>query len=43
MAAIQSRFEVAVPELPDHIEPASYSKLYIKSLHYGTDCAPVTS
>jgi hypothetical protein len=26
MGAIQSRFEVAVPELPDHIEPASYSK-----------------
>jgi hypothetical protein len=26
MGAIQSRFEVAVPELPDHIDPASYSK-----------------
>ncbi|KAG6893288.1 hypothetical protein C0992_010581 [Termitomyces sp. T32_za158] len=26
MAAIQSRFEVAVPELPDHIDPASYSQ-----------------
>ncbi|KAG5350224.1 hypothetical protein C0989_012043 [Termitomyces sp. Mn162] len=25
MAAIQSRFEVAVPELPDHIDPASYN------------------
>lgn len=25
MAAIQSRFEVAVPELPEHIDPASYS------------------
>jgi ATP-dependent RNA helicase UAP56/SUB2 len=25
MAQIQSRFEVAVPELPDHIEPATYS------------------
>jgi hypothetical protein len=25
MSAIQSRFEVAVPELPDHIDPASYS------------------
>ncbi|CAL1696697.1 unnamed protein product [Somion occarium] len=24
MSAIQSRFEVAVPELPDHIDPASY-------------------
>ena len=31
MAAIQSRFEVAVPELPDHIDPASYSKLSINS------------
>ena len=26
MAAVQSRFEVAVPELPDHIDPASYSE-----------------
>ena len=26
MAAIQSRFEVAVPELPDHVEPANYSE-----------------
>lgn len=26
MAAIQSRFEVAVPELPDAIDPASYSE-----------------
>lgn len=26
MAAIQARFEVAVPELPDHIDPASYSE-----------------
>ncbi|KAI0005369.1 hypothetical protein BJV74DRAFT_875326 [Russula compacta] len=26
MGAIQSRFEVAVPELPDHIDPASYIK-----------------
>ena len=32
MAAIQSRFEVAVPELPDHIDPASYSKLSINSI-----------
>ena len=30
MAAIQSHFKVAVPELPDHIDPASYSKLFIK-------------
>lgn len=29
MAAIQSRFEVAVPELPDHIDPASYSKFFV--------------
>lgn len=26
MSSIQSRFEVAVPELPDHIDPASYSE-----------------
>jgi ATP-dependent RNA helicase UAP56/SUB2 len=26
MSAIQQRFEVAVPELPDHIDPATYSK-----------------
>ena len=25
MATIQSRFEVAIPELPDHIDPATYS------------------
>lgn len=31
MAAIQSRFEVAVPELPDHIDPASYSTFDIIS------------
>lgn len=36
MAAIQSRFEVAVPELPDHIDPASYSKFYfIALMHVG--------
>ena len=29
LAAIQSRFEVAVPELPEHIDPASYSALSI--------------
>jgi hypothetical protein len=29
MAAIQLRFEVAVPELPDHINPASYSMQYL--------------
>jgi len=28
MSSIQSRFEVAVPELPDHIDPASYSKFW---------------
>ncbi|KAI9509850.1 hypothetical protein F5148DRAFT_1275037 [Russula earlei] len=27
MGAIQSRFEVAVPELPDHIDPASYNSI----------------
>ena len=27
MSAIQARFEVAVPVLPDHIDPASYSAL----------------
>ena len=32
MGAIQSRFEVAVPELPDHIDPASYSKSCSSSL-----------
>ena len=32
MGAIQSRFEVAVPELPDHIDPASYSKSHSSSL-----------
>lgn len=26
MSEIQARFEVAVPELPDHIDPASYSE-----------------
>jgi hypothetical protein len=39
MSAIQSRFEVAVPELPDHIDPASYSKLSINSLQCGIDGA----
>ena len=33
MAAIQSRFEVAIPELPDHIDPATYStSLFASSL-----------
>ncbi|KAJ7034008.1 P-loop containing nucleoside triphosphate hydrolase protein, partial [Mycena alexandri] len=32
MASIQSRFTVAVPELPDHIDPASYSTLFIYGL-----------
>ncbi|KAH9921392.1 P-loop containing nucleoside triphosphate hydrolase protein [Fomitopsis serialis] len=36
MAAIQSRFEVAVPELPDHIDPASYSE-FARTPH---GCAP---
>lgn len=26
MATIQSRFEVAISELPEHIDPASYSE-----------------
>lgn len=29
LGAIQSRFEVAIPELPDHIDPASYSAYFI--------------
>ncbi|PFH54726.1 hypothetical protein AMATHDRAFT_268 [Amanita thiersii Skay4041] len=34
MGAIQSRFEVAVPELPDRIDPASYRLLVLSpSLH----------
>lgn len=36
MAAIQSRFEVAVPELPDRIDPASYSKFFLAE--YVFDC-----
>lgn len=36
MAAIQSRFEVAVSELPDHIDPASYSELVCPIL--GSSC-----
>ena len=28
LGAIQSRFEVAIPELPDHIDPASYSAYF---------------
>ncbi len=32
MAAIQSRFTVAVPELPDHIDPASYSMCFLISI-----------
>ncbi len=31
MGAIQSRFEVAVPELPNHIDPASYSEYFARS------------
>ncbi|KAG6837910.1 hypothetical protein H0H93_013063 [Arthromyces matolae] len=33
MAAIQSRFEVAVPELPDHIDPASYNCLCVSTVN----------
>ena len=32
MAAIQARFVVAVPELPESIDPASYSACAISSL-----------
>ena len=39
MAAIQSRFEVAVPELPDHIDPASYSEF----MSYASVCFAVDS
>lgn len=42
MAAIQSRFEVAVPELPDHIDPASYSEL-VSSIHDLSCLFPVLS
>jgi hypothetical protein len=31
MSAIQARFEVAVPELPAHIEPSTYSKPSLSS------------
>jgi hypothetical protein len=37
MGAIQSRFEVAVPELPSNIDPASYSKLLARSLQKQTN------
>ena len=40
MAAIQSRFEVAVPELPDHIDPASYSALSLRIIRNGTNFRP---
>ena len=40
MGAIQLRFEVAVPELPNHIDPASYSKCFARSLWRQTNgCA----
>jgi superfamily II DNA/RNA helicase len=42
MGAIQSRFEVAVPELPSHIDPASYSKCFARSLRKQTN-GPVCS
>ena len=31
MAAIQARFEVAVPELPESIDPASYSTFFSRA------------
>jgi hypothetical protein len=37
MSAIQSRFEVAVPELPEHIDPASYSTFQIIILFHCTN------
>jgi ATP-dependent RNA helicase UAP56/SUB2 len=37
MGAIQSRFEVAVPELPDHIDPASYSGSHLVILRTQTN------
>lgn len=46
MAAIQARFEVAVPELPDHIDPATYStSLSYRPIKTRTDLRrpPVTS
>lgn len=43
MAAIQSRFEVAVPELPDHIDPASYSKCLVIAVVYLTDILLLSS
>jgi superfamily II DNA/RNA helicase len=33
MDVIQSRFEVAVPELPDHIDPSTYSEYWVV-LHF---------
>ena len=40
MGAIQLRFEVAVPELPNHIDPASYSKYFARSRQKQTNaCA----
>jgi hypothetical protein len=43
MAAIQSRFEVAVPELPDHIDPASYSECLALSFNTSLIPSSVTS
>lgn len=37
MGAIQSRFEVAVPELPGHIDPASYSASILRTLQIQTN------
>ena len=35
MSAIQSRFEVAVPELPDDIDPNTYSKCSVVTAEDG--------
>jgi hypothetical protein len=45
MGAIQSRFEVAVPELPEHIDPASYSEcgIFHESRHRLLNMDVVTS
>lgn len=44
MKQIQSRFEVAVPELPDHIDPANYSEYSVPTVVFlKAYLSPVTS
>lgn len=43
MAAIQSRFEVAVPELLEHIDPASYSDFKLACVILDSSWFSVTS